>query len=241
MTHDIEKSDFAIHNRKEIVSVLEGMIRERMALNIVTPDGASFLSSVLEINREDDLIYLDISPDDRINNKVSASKLAILYTNGGVEIRWHASHLQIVELPDGNAFFMTIPKVIERIQRREYFRLNTPQGSKTLFCKIIYGSEIYNAPITDMSVGGIGLTVKGEPPAFISQGAILEKCTVDFPGNEPMPLTLKVFGLWPSSKNKLGEQMYHVGLAFVNLTGKASNVVQRFMVQLELERIGRLR
>lgn len=240
MTQRIEKSEFAKHNRKEIVAILEDMVRHHMALNIATHDGVNLLSSVLEVDSEDDLIYLDISPDERINEKITASKQVTLYTNGGVEIRWYGSNLELVSLTDGDAFFMPIPKVIERIQRREYFRLNTPQGSKALFCKIPLGQDIFITPVTDMSVGGLGLTVKGEPPAAISQGAVFEKCSVDFPEIGPVPLTLKVFGLWPTSKTKSGEQLYHVGLAFVNLTGRSSNVVQRYMVQLELERIGRL-
>jgi len=239
MTQREENPEFTKYNRKEIVSILEDMVRQHMPLNIQTAEGISVLSSVLEVDSEDDTIYLDISPDDRINDRIVASKQVTFFTNGGVEIRWNTSNLQKVTLTDGDAFFMPIPKSIERIQRREYFRLNTPQGSKALFCKIQTDKEVFNAPLADMSVGGIGLSIKGEPPSIISQGAVLEKCSIDFPGVGIIPLSLKVFGLWPTSKTKSGEQMYHVGLEFVKLTGKASSVVQRYMVQLELERIGR--
>lgn len=239
MAQPVGNSDFAKHNRKEIIFILVDMMKNRIPLNIDTPGGISVLSSVLEVDPESDVIYLDISPDDRINNKIVASNQVNFYTHGGVEIRWYASDLQLVSLADGDAFFMPIPKVIERIQRREYFRLDTPKGSKALTCTMPLGKEIFIATISDMSVGGIGLSIKGEPPAIISQGAVFEGCSVDFPGFGVTPFTLKVFGLWPSSKTKIGEQMYHVGLSFEKLTGKSSNVVQRYMVQLELERIGR--
>jgi c-di-GMP-binding flagellar brake protein YcgR len=240
MTQREINPDFAKHNRKEIVFILADMMKNRIALNIETAGGISLLSSVLEVDAEEDVIYLDISPDDRINNKIISSDQVTFFTQGGVEIRWHTSELQLTTLADGDAFFMPIPKEIERIQRREYFRLDTPKGAKTLICKMPLGKEIFNAAIADMSVGGIGLSIKGEPPAILSQGAIFEGCTVDFPGFGVTPFTLKVFGLWPSSKTKSGEQMYHVGLSFEKLTGGSSNVVQRYMVQLELERIGRI-
>lgn len=239
MTQRIENPDFAKHNRKEIVFILEDMAKNHIALTIDTQDGVSLLSSVLEVDIEDDVVYLDISPDERINHRVVASPQVTLYTQGGVTIRWHASDLQLVTLTDGDAFFMTIPKAIERIQRREYFRLNTPQGSRALICNIPLEKETLNVPLADMSVGGIGLALKGAPPAALSHGAVLKKCSVDFPGYGPIEFNLKVFGLWPTSKTKSGEQLYHVGLAFENLSGRASNVVQRYMVQLELERIGR--
>lgn len=240
MTQAEYNSDFAKHNRKEIVFILEDLAKQRMALNIDTADGTRALSSVLFVDTEDDLIYLDVSPDDRINDRIAASEQATLHTHGSVVIRWRASGLQLTTLTDGDAFFMAIPKVIERIQRREYFRLNTPQGSNALICRFLLNKESIDATVSDMSVGGIGLTFKGEPPAIFSHGAVLEKCSIDFPGVGTIPFTLKVFGLWPLGKTRSGEQLYHVGLGFVNLTGKANNVVQRYMVQLELDRLGRL-
>jgi hypothetical protein len=46
-----------------------------------------------------------------------------------------------------------------------------------------------------------------------------------------------VCGIWSSVKTKSGDQVHHIGLEFVNLSRGASNVVQRYMIQLESERI----
>lgn len=235
MMKDIENSDFAVRGRKEIISILDGMRRDRMILSIDTQDGTSIISTVLEVDAENELVYLDASADDNINNLISNCPFALLHTEGGVEISWHGAHLKTVTLTDGIAFFMPIPRVIERIQRREYFRLSTPKGSDALLCKIYS----FNAVISDMSVGGVGLSIEGVPPANIYEGAVLEKCSVNFPSFGFLPLTLKVFSLRPSSKTESGEQMYHIGLAFVNLSGPASYVVQRFLSDLEIARLNR--
>lgn len=238
MANEVDDSDFAIHNLKEIVFILEDLKKHRTPITLDAPGGVSFLTSVLEVSLEDNYVYLDISPDERINNKIVKNTNVTLSTQGGVKVRWRSSDLLLESLPDGYAFLVPLPSVVERIQRRNYFRLNMPQGSKALSCKIPLASGFFDATIVDMSVGGIGILIKGNPPSIISQGAILEGCSVEFPGGMVIPLTLKVFGVWASHQAKGGEQRHHVGLAFEKLSGGASNVIQRYMVQLEVERMG---
>ncbi len=242
MAHNVENSQFAVHNRKEIIFILEDMVKHRTAINLDTREGVGLVTAVLELSANGNYVYMDISPDDRINDKITDSKHVTFSTQTGVKVRWHATQLTLVELSDGNAFEMALPEVIERIQRREYFRLSTPQGSKALICKIpVFDADVkketLEAAIVDMSVGGVGISIKGEPHAVFSQGAVLQGCSIEFPAVGVVPLTLKVCGIWKSIKTKSGEQMHHVGLEFVNLSRGAGNVVQRYMIQLESERI----
>lgn len=243
MTHHVEDSPFAVHNHKEIVFILEDLIKHRTVINLETEEGVSLVTAVLEVSSDGGYVYMDISPDERINDKITDSKHVNFSTQTGVKVRWYSTHLRLVELPDGNAFEMHTPAVVERIQRREYFRLSTPQGSKALICKIPVRdedgdlSEYIDAVIVDMSVGGIGISIRGTPPPIFSQGAILEGCRITFPVVGVVPVNLRVCGIWQSIKTKSGEQMHHVGLEFTNLSRGAANVVQRYMIQLESEKI----
>lgn len=238
MTHRVEDSDFAIHNRKEIIFILEDLAKHRPALNLDAHNGTSLLTAVLQVNSEKSCVYLDVSGDSRINAKVIESDLITFSTQTGVRVRWHAEGIELVTLSDGDAFKIELPEVIERIQRREYFRLNTPQGSKALICKIpLSETETIAVTIVDMSVGGIGLSLRGKVPENFSQGAILQGCSIEFPVVGVVPLNLKVCGVFGSNKTRSGEEIHHVGMEFVNLSRGAGNVVQRYMIQLESERI----
>jgi c-di-GMP-binding flagellar brake protein YcgR len=238
MTHRVEDSDFAIHNRKEIIFILEDLAKHRPALNLDAHNGTSLLTAVLQVNSEKSCVYLDVSGDNRINAKVIESDLITFSTQTGVRVRWHAEGIELVTLSDGDAFKIELPEVIERIQRREYFRLNTPQGSKALICKIpLSETETISVTIVDMSVGGIGLSLRGKVPESFSQGAILQGCSIEFPVVGVVPLNLKVCGVFGSNKTRSGEEIHHVGMEFVNLSRGAGNVVQRYMIQLESERI----
>jgi c-di-GMP-binding flagellar brake protein YcgR len=237
MTHSPENSPFAIHNHKEIVFIFEDLVKNKTAINLDTQEGAGLITSVLEISAQDDYLHMDVSPDPKVNDKIRASKRITFSTQFGVKVRWYATHLQLVTLSDGDAFSMAIPEVIERIQRREYFRLETPQGSKALICKIPLEDGVVEAALEDLSVGGIGLAVKGKPHPIFSQGATLDGCSIDLPGVGPVTFRLRICGIYATTQLKSGEQMYHIGMEFVNLSRGAEGVIQRQMAQLERDRI----
>lgn len=238
MTHSVDNSDFAIHNLKEIVFILDDLVKQRTGINLHTSDGLNVLTTVLEVNAQEDYVLLDISQDVAMNKQVLNSKNLSFSTQTGVRVRWRSTQVQLVSLPDGDAFSIDVPEVIERIQRREYFRLSVPQGSRGLTCKFPDGEDaVYEVPIVDMSVGGIGVSIRGTPHAMFSQGAILEGCSIEFPVVGPVPVNFRVCGIRSTGTTRSGEQMYHVGMEFVKLSRGAGNVVQRFMIQLEGERL----
>ena len=233
-----DESDFTISNRKEIIFVIEDLAKHQASINLATAEGVNLLTNVLEVSSEGNYVYLDISQDDVINEQVVRSKRITFSLLYGVRVRWHSAHVSLVSLPDGEAFAIEVPEVIERIQRREYFRLSVPQGGKGLICKLpLSETEMLVVPVVDMSVGGIGILIKGEPPLMFSQGADIPGCSVEFPAVGVVPFTLKVRGMRTSSTAKSGEPIHHIGMEFVNLSRGAGNVVQRHMIHLESERL----
>ena len=239
MTHPVTNPDFAIHNHKEIAFILDDLVKNRTAINLDTSDGASLLTSVLKVSSAGNYVYVDVGPDNRINDQIINSKKVNFSTQTGVKVRWHSMHLHRVSLPDGDAFSMAFPAFIERIQRREYFRLNTPQGSNVLICKIPDEEGIIEATLVDMSAGGIGVSIKGTLPESFSQGAQLQGCSIEFPEIGVVPVSLKICRAW-EIKTKSGEEIRRIGLEFANLSRGASNVIQRHMVELEKDQINKV-
>jgi c-di-GMP-binding flagellar brake protein YcgR len=237
MTHHVEDSPFALHNRLEIVFVLEDLAKHRVAINLDTAEGVGLVTTVLGVNSEGNHVYVDISADEQINEKITNSKHVSFVTQTGVKVRWHSSHLHLVELQDGDAFSMFVPAVIERVQRREYFRLSTPQGSHALVCKIPTETDDMEVTIVDISIGGISICIRGEPPEMFSQGALLEGCSISLPVIGMVPTNLEVRGVWKLTKTKSGEQMSRIGLKFDGLSRGAANIIQRFIIQMEAEQI----
>ena len=237
MTHHVEDSPFALHNRKEIVFVLDDLAKHRVAINLDTQEGVGLVTSVLGVSSDGNHVYVDISPDSQINEKITNSRHVSFVTQAGVKVRWHSSHLRLVGLQDGDAFSMLVPSVIERVQRREYFRLNTPQGSNALICRIPVADGFLETTVADISVGGVGITIRGEPHEMFSQGALLEGCSITLPVIGAVPPNLRVRGIWTSMTTRSGEKISRVGLEFEGLSRGAANVIQRLIIQLEAEQI----
>lgn len=236
--HNIENSEFALRNRKEIVFILEDLAKHRTPINLDTHDGVALVTAVLGVHIESNQVFMDISSDEQINQQITGRKHVSFATQTGIRVRWHSTHLRLLALNDGrDAFAMHVPSVVERIQRREYFRLSTPQGSSAMICKMSIEERVVEAPLHDISVGGIGITIRGELDPVFSKGAILEECSIVFPGVGIVPMSLRVCGKWVSINTKSGEQVHRIGLEFVNLSRGASNVIQRYMIQLEAEKI----
>ncbi|MBU0623014.1 MAG: flagellar brake protein [Gammaproteobacteria bacterium] len=236
--HHIDDSEFAIHNRKEIIFILEDLVRHGVMVNLAAHGDVHLVTTVLGVNPEANQVYIDVCGDNRLNQKIAESDYVSFVTQDGVKVRWHSTHLRLIPMTDGgDSFAMLIPSVIERVQRRQYFRLTTPQGSRALICKIPAGAEIIEANIHDMSVGGIGVSFRGVLHEIFSQGAILEGCSIEFPQVGVVPMSLRVCGKWVSTATRSGEQVHRIGLEFVDLSRGAGNVLQRYMIQLEAEKI----
>jgi c-di-GMP-binding flagellar brake protein YcgR len=238
MTHHEINQQFAIHNHVEIVHVLNELAKHRVLINLETQEGDALVTTVLYVSGDRKFVCIDVSSDDNINQKIVDSKLVSFETQSEIKVRWHSTHLQLVTARDGLAFSLHVPSVIERVQRREYFRLYTPQGSNALLCKIPLDDESsIEVTLVDMSAGGIGVTYRGASNDVFVQGAILEGCSIDFPEIGRVPMNLRVCGIWKSTSTKSGEQIHRIGMEFSGLSRGVTNVIQRYMIQLEAEKI----
>ncbi|MFA6121649.1 MAG: flagellar regulator YcgR PilZN domain-containing protein [Sideroxydans sp.] len=238
MTHSIDESPFAIRSHKEITFHLEDLAKHKTPVTLEADEGVVLVTSVLYVSGDGKYVCIDVGADEGVNARILHSHRVSFVSQSDIKVRWYSTHLQLVAMPNGkHAFSMHVPSSIERIQRREYFRLVTPQGKNVLRCRIPTENEIIEVPLFDMSVGGIGVTIKGELPAIFVQGEILEGCSIELPEVGRVPINLRVRGKWSTISTLSGEHFHRVGLEFESLSRGASNVIQRYMVQLEAEQI----
>lgn len=237
MHSSVEDAAFKINHRNEIIFIFQDFVRHQAAINLFTSDGVGLQTAVLDISAGGDFVYLDISQDDVVNEQIIKSKYVDFFKPVGVRVRWRSAQVKLVALPDGDAFSIIVPEVLERIQRREYFRLSVPQGEHGLICNI--PSALLAAPMVNMSVGGCSLSIKGDLPSVFSKGSVLQRCSVEFPDTGAIPLTLKVSEILAVT-TKSGDKIHHIGMEFVNLSRGANAVIQRQMFHLESEGISHI-
>lgn len=238
MTHHEINPLFALHNHVEIVHVLNELAKHRVLINLTTDEGDALVTTVLYISGDRQFLCLDVSKDEDVNQRITDSKLVSFETQSDIKVRWQADDLQWVTAKDGLAFASHVPTVIERVQRREYFRLFTPQGNKAMRCRIpADGETVIEVTLIDMSAGGIGVTYRGAANDVFVQGAIMEGCSMDFPEIGRVPMSLRVCGIWQSSITQSSEDIHRIGMEFVGLSRGVTNVIQRYMIEREAQQI----
>ncbi|MDD4910789.1 MAG: flagellar brake protein [Sideroxydans sp.] len=238
MTHSIENSPFAIRGHNEIVFILEDLAKHQALITLETHEGVVLVTTIFYVSADGKYVCIDVAADDHINERIVDSHHVTFVTQTNIKVRWFSSHLQLVVMKNGGyAFSMHVPSVIERIQRREYFRLDTPRGKEALICKIPTEAGIIELPLMDMGAGGIGVNVKGEIPPVLLHSEVLEGCSIELPDVGRVPINLRVRGEWSCVKTPMGDEFHRIGLQFEGLSRGASNVIQRYMTQLEATRL----
>ena len=230
MSHHADDSKYSIHHRKEIISILESLRKERATIQLATSNAGEITTSIIETSDQGNYVYLDVTADERLNSRIADSKHTTFTTKSGVKVKWHSTHIRLVRLPDGAAFSILVPALVERVQRRESFRVPIPQGKNGLSCRIFLLEKMLEAPIRDISATGICFAVKKPLPSIFSEGATLGRCQIEFPVVGAIQFKLGIREIRLSNDN-----LCYISAEFMDLSRSANNVMQRCLLQLEVE------
>ena len=132
------------------------------------------------------------------------------------------------------AFYFPLPRHIFRFQRRDYFRLPLPSDAP-LKCVIpaasANASQVCDLVIMDISVGGIALKCK-ENSVNLVEGEIYHDCTIELPDIGTLNAIIQVKNLFEVT-SPAGIVTKHAGCEFINLDGKMSMLLQRYVAVMQ--------
>ena len=228
-----ENSDFYVHSKTEIISMLRDVqeARESAALFF---GGQSMLTSVLKVSSVKELVYLDCNINKELNALAVASKrLTFVSTLHNVKIQFEIPRMEFTEYGGQPAFVLKVPKVVLRLQRRESFRISTPTATPiTCSIPLPSGNRI-TAVVVDISAGG--LAIFGSPEEMkLDLMAIYRNCLIVLPDLEQVHVDLQVRGIFDISlKNNVAKK--RVGLQFIDIPNHAQSTIQRYIMKLQME------
>lgn len=247
MSHATISADdqrFHVHNKKEILQILNDLAKRKVTLSVSFNQGKEgFLTTVVALDNEKQLAYLDIGQDDTFNDRLVASHDVAFANNEGVRIRWTSPRLRIATLKDGKALCIGLPQDLIRLQRREFHRLTTPSASPVI-CRIpvtdAAGSDAEDErlafPLVDISVGGIGILVPDALDDRLSVGKAFNNCKIDLPNVGTTNLTLCVKHI---TQVILRDETirFRIGFEYVNPSRGNEALIQRYTFILETESV----
>ncbi|MGQ5523563.1 flagellar brake protein [Chitinimonas sp. PSY-7] len=232
----VDVSGYLLRTPVEISFVLRSLAQKSDLVTIHFDHGAhSFLSALLAVDTKQQCFWFDISGVDAINRAlVRSDHVVFAAAPEGVKIQFVlAGSVSLDEYDERPAFVASFPSDLIKLQRREYFRLDTPIG-RPILCKLPHpNGKVYELPLHDISVGGVGLWMSGPVDAELTQ--VFSECRIDLGTFGMIEVSLEIRSMRQVTKRD-GSIQTMVGTRYVNLSRQTENLLQRYMAQLERER-----
>jgi c-di-GMP-binding flagellar brake protein YcgR len=233
------QSPYQVDSRREIISILKGFKEKNQLISMMINRGSEiFITSVLEVDDANNTVIIDSAPNGEANQRIAAS--TSIYFEGlldRISIQFSSTRLSPTVHDKRPALQMSIPVNLIRLQRREFYRINTPitQPIRAKVSIEIDGqiTPLY-FPLVDISCGGIAIldekrVLNIDPMQHYTQ------CQIDLPAVGGIDLTLEVRNSQDLTLLN-GKTNRRIGCAFVNLSSRDLASVQRYIMKLERER-----
>ncbi len=236
-------NDYMLYSKVEIAGILRTLVAQSTLMTVYFNEGNDFLmTTLLKLQPDSNTMILDIGGDNDMNQRaLRAAKLICITSIDKVKIQFALHGIQPVQFEGRNSFLAEIPKAVLRLQRREFFRLllpvTKPLKCRTLITNTDHSKTHFETTILDISGGGVGLIV---PPADIcfQTDMLLDNCQIELPGVGNIQVALRVRSIYEVIMLN-GARSKRSGCQFINLSGQALTLVQRFIIKSERDRKAR--
>lgn len=237
-------SRFEVRDAREIAMLLQRLIKAHALLTVHKGGNIVLLSSILELDEAGGRLLLDTSADDEVNQRALA--MEGLQCSGNlerIEVRFPLGPLTLDLGQQPPIFTTPIPERLIYLQRREYYRLLAP-ARDGLQCELLLPDQpgvpgrTILAPVIDISTGGVALRVPPGEEAVFTTGHRFELCRLRLPktGVVEAPLLIRHIGEYSGNK---GQVMHHAGCEWQGLNLGMQNLIQRYIMRVDRERLAR--
>lgn len=229
---------FRIDDPAEIGALVRDIVR---AQSLVTAtfgedDLDAFLTVVTAADAESDTLEIDAPVNPRQRRLLlAAARVHLSYELQRVRHRFTAYRPWEPE-PGGPTIRLTMPDVLLRFQRREYFRIEVPLGS-SLEVRLPSPRHGLAKPlpvrVLDISLGGIGVRMR-PPHPFLELGMVIPDVAIDLPDVGIVDVSLEVRNLLQVAVG--GRQETRIGFRFAGMHPTYAILVQRYINALQARR-----
>lgn len=236
-----DQDSFLIVSPNERRNQIKMIIRKEILVSVYVIDEegnktANFSTNLLGINQDRGLLILDTTPNEQLNQKITTgNKLYCATTINDVPIEFEIATPTQAKLAGRPVFVTQLPEVLVRMQRRDFFRVTIPSGVAAV-CYFPTDEEAIKIDITDVSIGGLSITILEEFPLPFERNDIYEECEIQLSMGESFKVDLEVRNhiKKPGISNK---NITQIGFAFKGISDNIQNQIQRFIFNIESKRL----
>lgn len=229
---DLEQ--YAATAPREIAFNLRRLIKDVEPISVVFNDGNdSFLTVLLDVDEEDDLLYFDYGGAENINRKLLDSERAyFMCSPHGIRHQFPVGKVWRAEYQRRPAFVTHLPKRFIRLQRREFFRLELPLTQRLNLRVDAPSGAHLTLSVVDIGLGGIGAEIPGlgfDPVP----GIWLRNGIIDLPQLGRLRNDLELRSARTVQHGT--REVQRLGLKFAGLSRAEETLLQRYLNHMQQE------
>jgi c-di-GMP-binding flagellar brake protein YcgR len=235
--------DYEVESRREIVALLRQIGEKHQLVRMLVKGEADVcVTTVLEVDPDTNSMVLDRSIERMQNERIIEAGTVRCETSlDKIRILFKAENLRPTLYKGDAALRADIPPTLIRLQRREYYRMETPVSNPVraiLPLPLEAGGGTAVFPLHDISCGGIAI-LDNKMQLSTTIGEQLANCRIELPEIGPVTVSLEVRNSLDLTllNNKTNRR---IGLQFVDISRGGLAGVQRYITKLERERNARL-
>lgn len=233
---DNDNNEFLIHSKKEIRHILQTICTRSTRAAVYYNEGYNFALTML-LGVDEAGIWIDPPSRPRDSrNVLNSDRIIFVSAHNQAKVQFVSAEARQGSYNGRDAIFMALPERLLRLQRRDYFRLtSSPKNPLTCVIKPAQNHEDrkHEAAIMDISVGGVSLVYQ-ETALELLPGKTYSNCEIELPNVGNIIATVQVRSAFDNTA-RAGRKMRRAGCAFVNPNGNVTNLLQRYVAQMQYQ------
>lgn len=236
-----EDDKYLVRHPQQVRRLLQALIEQRSNITAhLAGRDRSFPTALLEAGQDQDWILLDGSHDEASNNAAEqASHLLCFAQLNHVGLRFRVERIERLDRGGRVAFRAPLPVNLYYLQRREFYRLETPI-TQSPTCKLPIPGDPDEEPcklefrVLDISAGGMAIAMAVDMPLLALRRTYLD-CVLTLPDQPPICLSLTVCSQLRQTMPG-GTEYIRVGMQFGALPRGADTSIQRYIFRVDRQR-----
>jgi c-di-GMP-binding flagellar brake protein YcgR len=233
-----ELERFWLYSKFEIDALIARLCDDRVPMTVYWGrDGECAVTQIMKVDAVLNEVHFDLPNQPQLQLRLlEAGDLVCVAFAESVKLQFTIAAPRRSSDSGYPAFLCGFPERVLRLQRREYYRVRTPE-SLAASCLVPYSGDrvqYESLRVLDLSVGGLAMLAY--PRHFDpSETTVIDRCYLDLPGVGTVTVRLRVAHVETSVDGKARR----CGCEFVDLSPQARMMLQRYVHRIDLEQRAR--
>ncbi len=230
-----ERPDYAQRHPLQIAVILRTLVQRHDFVTVEFGD-RQIVTQLLYVDSANARFIFDMGSVAANNDALKTSEqLVFRGMPAGVQTEF-ATHAAVPILFENRpAFETSFPALLYYVQRREYFRVQTPLIDPYLARGTFADEKPFKVELHDLSLGGIALKTNDTHMGELPVGTVLEQVAIQLGAFGTLRLDIEIVAPRHTVAPN-GDKRHVIGCKFMTLPGCAERTLQRVVTHLEAKR-----